>query len=138
MARPVGAWPAPDQARVVVARETNRAKAVAACLEALEFRACDGRDVSLKANFNSEDAFPASTHPETLAALIAALQARRAGAVTLAERSGMGETRRVLQRTGAIDVAQRAGARVIVLDDVGRPAWESFRAEHWPRGLHAA
>ena len=137
-ARPLSAWAAPDRARVVVARESDRAKAVAACLEALEFRACEGRDVALKANFNSADAFPASTHPDTLAALATALKARRAGGITLAERSGMGDTRQVLARTGASEVAQRAGVRVVVLDDVGRPAWEAFRAEHWPSGLHAA
>lgn len=122
----------------MVARETDRARAMAACLDALDFKACSGRGVAVKANFNSDDAFPASTHPETLAALFGALQARRAGAITLAERSGMGETRRVLDRTGAMDVASRAGVRVIVLDEVGRPAWESFRAEHWPQGLYAA
>ena len=138
IARPLSAWSAPDQARVVLARESDRAKAIAECLEALEFRACDGRDVALKANFNSADAFPASTHPETLAALVTALKARRAGGITLAERSGMGDTRRVLEQTGALDVAQRAGVRVVVLDEVGRPAWESFRAQHWPSGLYAA
>jgi uncharacterized protein (DUF362 family) len=138
LATPLSAWPAPERGRVVVARETDRAKAVAACLEALDFTACSGRGVAVKANFNSDDAFPASTHPETLAALFGALQARRAGAITLAERSGMGDTRRVLERTGAAEVAKRAGVRVIVLDEVGRPAWEGFRAEHWPQGLHAA
>ena len=138
MATPLSAWPAPERGRVVVAREADRARAVAACLDALEFRACEGRGVAVKANFNSEDAFPASTHPDTLAALFATLKARRAGALTLAERSGMGDTRRVLERTGAADVAKKAGARVIVLDDVGRPAWEAFRGEHWPNGLHAA
>jgi uncharacterized protein (DUF362 family) len=135
---PLSAWPAPERARVVVAREADRAKAIAACLDALEFHACDGRDVALKANYNSDDVFPASTHPDTLAALIAALQARRAATVTLAERSGMGDTRRVLERTGVLDVAKRAGTRVIVLDEVGRPAWDALRAEHWPAGLHAA
>jgi len=138
LAVPLSAWPAPERGRVVVAREPDRARAVAACLDALEFRACEGRDVALKANFNSDDAFPASTHPDTLAALIAALGARRAGAVTLAERSGMGDTRSVLERTGAAEVVRRAGGRVIVLDEVGRPAWESFRAEHWPSGFHLA
>jgi uncharacterized protein (DUF362 family) len=138
LATPLRAWSTPERGRVVVARETDRAKAVAACLEALEFNACSGKGVALKANFNSDDAFPASTHPETLAALFGALQARRAGALTLAERSGMGDTRRVLERTGAMDVASRAGVRVVVLDEVGRPAWESFRAEHWLQGLHAA
>jgi uncharacterized protein (DUF362 family) len=138
LATPLRAWSAPERGRVIVARETDRAKAVAACLEALEFNACSGKGVAVKANFNSDDAFPASTHPDTLAALFGTLQARRAGAITLAERSGMGDTRRVLERTGAMDVASRAGVRVIVLDEVGRPAWESFRAEHWPQGLHAA
>src|SRR5438105_2918373 len=128
LAVPLSAWPAPERGRVVVAREPDRAKAVAACLDALEFRACEGRDVALKANFNSDDAFPASTHPDTLAALIAALIARRAGVVTLAERSGMGDTRSVLDRTGAAEVVRRAGGRVIILDEVGRPAWESSRA----------
>ncbi|PYM82918.1 MAG: hypothetical protein DME13_16705, partial [Candidatus Rokuibacteriota bacterium] len=138
LAVPLSAWPAPERGRVVVAREPDRAKAVAACLDALEFRACEGRDVALKANFNSDDAFPASTHPDTLAALVAALGARRAGVVTLAERSGMGDTRSVLDRTGAAEVVRRAGGRVIILDEVGRPAWESFRAEHWPSGFHLA
>ena len=138
LAVPLSAWPAPERGRVVVAREPDRAKAVAACLDALEFRACEGRDVALKANFNSDDAFPASTHPDTLAALIAALGARRAGVVTLAERSGMGDTRSVLDRTGAAEVVRRAGGRVIILDEVGRPAWESFRAEHWPSGFYLA
>src|SRR5260370_41843542 len=107
LAVPPSAWPAPERGRVVVAREPDRAKAVAACLEALEFRACEGRDVALKANFNSDDAFPASTHPDTLAALIAALGARRAGAVTPAERSAMGATPSLLERTGAAHDARR-------------------------------
>src|SRR5205085_6503529 len=64
MATPLSAWPAPERGKVVVVRESNRAKAVAACLDALEFRACEGRGVAIKANFNSADAFPASTHPE--------------------------------------------------------------------------
>src|SRR5438093_1111916 len=72
MATPLSAWPAPERGRVVVAREADRARAVAACLDALEFRACEGRGVAVKANFNSEDAFPASTHPDTLAAPVAA------------------------------------------------------------------
>ena len=58
LAAPLSAWPAPERGRVVVAREPDRAKAVAACLDALQFRACEGRDVALKANFNSDDAFP--------------------------------------------------------------------------------
>lgn len=132
------AWAAPARGRVVVASGPDRARAVGACLETLDFRGCDGRHVAVKANFNSDDAFPASTHPDTLAALLGALRARKAAHLTLAERSGMGDTRRVLERTGARAVVERSGGDVWVLDDAERAAWKPFTADHWPSGLHAA
>jgi len=104
----------------------------------MTFTACDGQDVTVKANYNSDDAFPASTHPETLAALLGALKERRAVSLTLAERSGMGDTRRVLERTGAAAVLARAGAHAVVLDEVGATDWAPFKAEHWPDGFYAA
>jgi uncharacterized protein (DUF362 family) len=134
----LAAAPPPPSARVFVVKQADRARAVAACLEAAAFRACEGRDVSVKANFNSDDPFPASTHPATLAALLAGLKARGAASLTLAERSGMGDTRRVLERTGTRDVLAAAGARMIVLDEAERDAWRAFSAEHWPQGFHAA
>jgi uncharacterized protein (DUF362 family) len=130
--------PARPAARVFVVREQDRGRAVAGCLEAAGFEACRGRDVAVKANFNSADPFPASTHPATLAALLAGLQGRGAARLTLAERSGMGDTRQVLKTTGAADVLASARATMIVLDEVDRDGWRSFTAEHWPQGFHAA
>jgi len=135
---PLSAGPAPPRARVVVAREPDRAKAVEACLDALPFKACAGRDVAVKANFNSDDPFPASTHPKTLGALLEWLKRRGAASLALGERSGMGDTRRVLELTGATATVKRAGGRVIVLDEVPRDGWRPFTSEHWPRGFHAA
>lgn len=63
---------------------------------------------------------------------------RAAASLTLAERSGMGDTRRVLERAGASDVLTGAGARPIVLDDAGPAAWPPFSAAHRPSGFHAA
>jgi uncharacterized protein (DUF362 family) len=137
-ATPLVARAAPSSARVVVVRTTDRARAVAAALEALDFTACAGRPVAVKANFNSDDAFPASTHPATLAALLGELRARGATELTVAERSGMGDTRRVLQRTGAADVVARAGGATSVLDDAPADAWRPFTADHWPNGLRGA
>jgi uncharacterized protein (DUF362 family) len=135
---PLTAQTPPRRGRVVVVRDADRAKAVTACFEAVAVASCAGREVAVKANFNSDDAFPASTHPLTLAAVLGELWRRRAAGLTLGERSGMGDTRAVLRRTGALDVAQRAGARVTVLEEIGRDAWRPFAAEHWPRGFHAA
>lgn len=132
------AGPAPKRGRVVVARQPDRARAVEACLDALVFTACAGRDVAIKANFNSADPFPASTHPATLGALLDGLKRRGAASLTLGERSGMGDTRRVLDRTGAAALVAKAGGRVIVLDDVERDGWRPYTADHWPRGFHAA
>ncbi len=132
--RPVAA----ASARVFVVRAPDRGRAVAACFDAAEFTACRGRDVALKANFNSADPFPASTHPDTLRAMVRTLALRGASSVVLAERSGMGVTREVLKKTGAADLLKAAGARAIVLDEVGRAAWTGFRGQHWPNGFHAA
>jgi uncharacterized protein (DUF362 family) len=129
---------AASPARVFVVKETDRTRAVAACFDAAQFTACEGRAVAIKANFNSGDAFPASTHPATLRALLGTLKSRRATELTLAERSGMGDTRNVLVSTGAADVVKDAGARLVVLDEVEREAWAPMRATHWPHGFHAA
>jgi len=125
-------------ARVFVVKGTDRARAVAACFDAAQFTSCDERAVAIKANFNSGDAFPASTHPATLRALLGTLKSRRATQLTLAERSGMGDTRNVLTSTGAADVVKDAGAQLVVLDEVEREAWAPMRGAHWPNGFHAA
>lgn len=125
-------------ARVFVVKGTDRARAVAACFDAAQFTACDERAVAIKANFNSGDAFPASTHPATLRALLGTLKSRRATQLTLAERSGMGDTRNVLTSTGAADVVKDAGAQLVVLDEVEREGWAPMRGAHWPNGFHAA
>lgn len=136
--RPLAAAPAAAGARVFVVREADRARAVAACFEAAAFDTCRGRDVAVKANFNSADPFPASTHPETLRALLAELRALGAARLALGERSGMGDTRQVLASTGAADVLEAAGAEMVVLDDAGREAWRLFTGEGWPAGFFAA
>ena len=50
--------------------------------------------MALKANYNSADPFPASTHLDTLRAIVETLKAAGAGGITMAERSGMGDTER--------------------------------------------
>ncbi len=112
--------------------------ALPACFAAFDVTACQGRQVAVKANYNSGDPFPASTHPATLAAVLAELSQRRVSGLTLGERSGMGDTGSVLERTGAASVVTAAGGTVVVLDDVGRDAWRPFTAPHWPEGFHAA
>jgi uncharacterized protein (DUF362 family) len=132
------AAPKRRRAKVFVVKEARRPRAVQACLEAAAFTACRDKPVSVKANFNSADPFPASTHPDTLAALFASLKARGAGPLTFAERSGMGDTVKVLEQTGARAIAEKAGAQVIVLDEVDGEGWRFFEAPNWPKGFLSA
>jgi len=56
-----------------------------------------GLSVALKANYNSADPPPASTHIDTLDAICSVILEQKPARLTLAERSGMGNTRSVLE-----------------------------------------
>jgi len=126
-----------DAASVYVYRvedEDDRRGAIEAVLDRFETDFA-GRRVAVKANFNSADPFPASTHPGTLAALFGGIGA--AADVVLAERSGMGDTRTVLEETGVLDLAEAKGVDVVVLDDLESDRWrrEDSADSHWRDGF---
>jgi len=68
--------------------------------------------VALKANFNSVDSFPASTHPETLKILVKMLKEAGIKDLILVERSAMGNTRKVLDYAGVFELAQELGLKL--------------------------
>ncbi|HTS82042.1 MAG TPA: DUF362 domain-containing protein [Myxococcaceae bacterium] len=131
------AAPPTARARVVVVKTDDRAAGVARAVDLLGLDGFGGAEVFLKANYNSSDSTPGSTHPDVLAALLAALRRKGAGPVTLGERSGMGETRSVLRTRGALEIATRFGARVLVLDELPADGWQAVRprSSHWQHGF---
>jgi len=56
-----------DRSRVLLANASDRVKGLQALFE--EFDLYTDGTIALKANYNSDDPFPASTHPETLRVL---------------------------------------------------------------------
>lgn len=58
--------------------------------------------------------------------------------LTLAERSGMGNTRHVLQQTGVVDLSAKEGFTVVVLDEVHKKGWQKIdrKGTHWLRGFY--
>ena len=97
-----------------------------------------GKSVALKANFNSADPFPASTHPDTLRTIVTLLRAAGAREITLAERSGMGDTREVLERLGIFALSEQLGFKVVVLNDEPAERWAHIERSgtHWLRGFY--
>ena len=107
--------------------------------EAYTNRFIDKR-VAVKANYNSADPFPASTHTETLRSVIDELKTSGAGEIVLAERSGMGETRMVLEETGVVRLGKELGFRLIILDELPAEGWVHANppGSHWKSGFWVA
>jgi uncharacterized protein (DUF362 family) len=129
-----------EASKIYLVETSERAEGVRTLLQ--EYQAIDFRDksVALKANFNSADPPPASTHPDTLIALMAHLQDAGVGPVTLAERSGMGNTSAVLQSIGVHDLGDRLGFTVVNLDILPAEGWEKIEADWltWRNGFYIA
>ena len=95
-------------------------------------------EVALKANFNSADPFPASTHIDTLHAIVKKLNEVDIAGLTLAERSGMGNTRQVLEKMGVFELSDKLGFKIVVLDEEDRDKWVKIEKDgtHWVKGFY--
>jgi uncharacterized protein (DUF362 family) len=125
---------------VFILKTTDRATGVPALLSKLGLDDYSGKQVALKANFNSADPFPASTHLYTLRAIVQTLKNAGASGITLAERSGMGDTEQVLEQMGVLSLSRELGFNAVVLDDVGKDDWLKVERDgtHWLRGFYMA
>jgi uncharacterized protein (DUF362 family) len=125
---------------VFVLKTADRATGVPALLSKFDLDDYSGKQVALKANYNSADAFPASTHLDTLRAIVQGLKKAGASGITLAERSGMGNTGQVLEEMGVLALARELGFKAVVLNDVGKDDWIKVGNEgtHWAKGFYMA
>jgi uncharacterized protein (DUF362 family) len=126
-----------DTSQVLLIDSSDRDAAVRSLFENAGLTGLSGKSVVMKANFNSADPFPASTHPDTLQAIVTVLKEAGVSEITLAERSGMGDTRENLERLGIIDLAGQLGFQVIVLDEEPKERWARVDrgGTHWLRGF---
>lgn len=131
------AWGAEARTRVVVVRAEDRRDGVKRALSLLGVEGLGRKAVVVKPNFNSADPFPGSTHLETLAALLDWLGAAGASRVTVADRSGMGQTREVMEAKGVFAQGKRLGFESVVLDELPARDWVAHRLPggHWSRGV---
>ncbi|QGY39434.1 DUF362 domain-containing protein [Pseudodesulfovibrio cashew] len=125
---------------VVVVRTEDRAEGIRQAVAWFDLSGFFGADVAIKANYNSADPFPASTHPETLETLILSLKGAGCYPLTLAERSGMGDTRHVLKAMGAAELCTKYDVKKVILDELGGGdyVYRQPRHSHWQRGFLVA
>ncbi len=126
--------------RVAFVKTTDRAQGVQQALALLGLPTLTNKKVVLKPNFNSADPAPGSTHPDVLRTLVKALWAQKASAITLVDRSGMGDTQRVMEQLGVFDIAKDLDFNTVILDDLGKNDWDVIQEadNHWKQGFALA
>ncbi len=135
-------WAAPSKARVSMVHvgSGGREEAIRLAIELAGAPTVDGKWVALKPNFNSAHQFPGSTHPDTLRSLVGILREQGAGRVTVADRSGMGDTREVMEDKGVLLQAQSLDFQALPLQDLAPEDW--VPVEHpdlrWSQGYYLA
>lgn len=129
--------PERPRTRVALVRTSDRAAGVRRAIDLLGIAPARGERVLIKPNFNSADEAPGSTHIDTLRALLLALQDQGARDITLADRSGQGVTRSVMERKGIFSLARETGAGAVVYDELDERAWATVQArdQHWAGGF---
>ncbi len=118
--------------RVYLLRTDDRRGGIEELLKKFNLNELRQKRVAIKANYNSMDPFPATTHPDTLRTILEVVK-NKTDDVVLAERSGMGDTEKVLKGMGVYDIAEEMGVGIYILDSHRR--WVKFDADHWLRGF---
>lgn len=128
------------RSRVAFVQTTDRAQGVRQAIALLGAPALAGKRVLLKPNFNSADPAPGSTHPDVLRTLVEMLWTDNARAITVADRSGMGNTRRVMEQLGVFDLADELDFEPMILDDLPEKDWELIQSPDltWQQGFPVA
>ncbi len=120
-------------ARVAFIKTNDRAAGVRRALDIVGTDFAKGKNVFLKPNFNSADPPPGSTHIAVLRALLQRLHEAGAQAITVGDRSGMGDTRTVMEQLGIFHLARELDFQVLVLNELPAAEWETVRVpgSHW-------
>jgi uncharacterized protein (DUF362 family) len=128
------------KADVFIADASDRFSGLRSVLAEHDLSVFSGATVALKANYNSDDAFPASSHIDIIRGIAEAVLGEKPSAFTLAERSGMGNTRSVLEFRGVTALAKELGFSTVVLDELDRTGWQEIQdvGLHWSRGFFIA
>jgi uncharacterized protein (DUF362 family) len=126
--------------RVALVKTQDRLTGVPRALELLGAGPIPGKHLFLKPNFNSTDPAPGSTHNDTLTATVRWLQRHGAERITVGDRSGMGNTRAVMEAKGVFRLGEELGFDTVVLDELGAAGWQRVKVpgSHWRRGFALA
>jgi uncharacterized protein (DUF362 family) len=124
--------------KIGLVKTLDRAAGVKRAVKLLKINPVKGKPVVLKPNFNSADTPPGSTHNDTLRALILSLKEMGAAGITLAERSGPGDTtHNIMEKKGIFDLAKELGFEIVNMEEQSPDGWVKIvpKDSHWKDGF---
>jgi len=140
--RPASLQPGPEPGKTVVAlvKTTDRAQGVKDVLKILAPPPPKGKSVVIKPNFNTQDPTPGSTHNDTLRQIVLEMKALGASRITIGERSGPPQTKKVMEDKGIPAMAGELGFEIVNFEELGPDGWKHFNPPgiHWQNGFDIA
>jgi len=127
-----------QKTKIALVKTTDRAKGVQEALRILEFAPVKNKRVFIKPNFNTADPPPGSTHNDTLSQLIAEMRNRGASEITVGDRSGPPDTKKVMEDKGIFELAKKLDFKVINFEELPENDWVHFNptGSHWKDGFY--
>jgi len=127
-----------QKAKIALVKTNDRAKGVQEVLRILEFAPVKNKHVFIKPNFNTADPPPGSTHNDTLSQLIHEMRDRGASSITVGDRSGPAETKKVLEDKGIFELAKKLDFKIINFEELLEKDWVHFNppGSHWKNGFY--
>ena len=127
-----------QKTKIALVKTNDRTKGVQEALKILDFAPVKNKRVFIKPNFNTADPPPGSTHNDTLSQLIAEIRDRGASDITVGERSGPPDTKKVLEDKGIFALAKKLDFKIINFEELPEKDWLHFNPEgsHWKDGFY--
>jgi uncharacterized protein (DUF362 family) len=125
---------------VAIVKTRDRVQGVKEVFRLLSPPSSEGLPVVIKPNFNTQDPTPGSTHNDTLRQIVLELKALGAEKVTVGERSGPPQTKKVMEDKGIPALAEETGFDIVNFEDLGPEGWSHFDppGNHWKNGFDIA
>jgi uncharacterized protein (DUF362 family) len=115
----------------------DRAEATRSIMQASNLNDLNGSKVLVKPNFNTADESPGSTHLDTLIATLDTLIEIGASHVSVGDRSGPAETRKVFEDKGIFSLAKKMGFEPVIFDEMPHDRFVKIspKGSHWRNGF---
>jgi uncharacterized protein (DUF362 family) len=124
--------------KIAFVKTDDRVYGVQKAIEIFGVNPVEGKTVFLKPNFNSDHPTPGSTHPDVLREMVIQLQQMGAASITIGDRSGMKDTREVMNNLGVFAMAEELGIDTVVFNELSADEWLKIEnaGSHWSRGFY--